>query len=103
MLKQAFTTAPVLKYFDLALETLIKPDTSNSIVAAILSQYHLLDTGARTLHPVAYHLRKITAAEYNYSIGDKELLAIVNAFWEWRPLLYGALRQTRILSDHLNL
>ena len=52
---------------------------------------------------MAYHLWKIITAEYNYGIGNKELLAIINAFWEWRPLLYKALRQTRILSDYLNL
>ena len=49
-------------------------------MAAVLLQYYLLDTGARTLHPVAYHLRKITTAEYNYNIGNKELLAIIKAF-----------------------
>ena len=49
-------------------------------MAAVLLQYHLLDTGARTLYPVAYYLRKIITAEYNYGIGNKELLAIVNAF-----------------------
>ena len=45
----------------------------------------------------------MTPAECNYGIGDKELLAIVDAFREWRPLLYGAARTIRILSDHLNL
>ena len=58
----------------------MEPDVSDFIVAAVLSQYYLLNTGARTLHPVVYYLRKITTAEYNYSIGDKELLTIVNAF-----------------------
>ena len=81
----------------------MEPDISDFIVAAVFSQYYLLDTGARTLYPMVYHLRKIITAEYNYGIGDKKLLAIINAFWEWRPLLYGVLRQTRILSDYLNL
>ena len=81
----------------------MEPDVSDLIVAAVLSQYYVLDTGTRVLYPVAFHSRKITAAECNYGIGDKELLAIVNAFREWRPLLYGAARQTRVLSDHLSL
>ena len=81
MLKKAFITALILKYFDPALETLIEPNTNDSIVTAILSQYHL-NTSAYTLHPIAFYSRKMTAAEYNYGIGDKELLVIINTFRE---------------------
>ena len=103
MLKKAFITVLILKYFDPALETFMEPDASDSVVTAVLSQYYLLNTGACTLHPIAFYSRKITVAECNYGIGDKELLAIVNAFREWRPLLYGATSRTRILLDYLNL
>ena len=40
-----------------------------------------------TWHPVAYMSKKMSPAECNYEIYDKELLAIVQAFEEWRPEL----------------
>ena len=49
-------------------------------MAAVLLQYYFLNTGAYTLHPMAYHLQKITTAKYDYNINNKELFAIVNAF-----------------------
>ena len=81
----------------------MEPDASDLVIAAVLSQYHPVDTGGHVLHPVAYHSRKMTSAECNYGIGDTELLAIVDAFEEWRPLLYGAKHTVMVLSDHLNL
>jgi hypothetical protein len=36
----------------------------------------------------------------NYGIGDKELLAIVIAFEEWRPHLLGAEKPVPVLTDH---
>ena len=81
----------------------MEPDVNDFIVAVVLLQYYLLNTGVYTLHPIAFHLRKITAAECNYGIGNKKLLVIVDAFREWRPLLYGVTSRTRILLDHLNL
>ena len=48
-LKQAFTTAPVLAHYDLALETWMETDASNFDIAEILSQMH----GSK-LKPMAY-------------------------------------------------
>jgi hypothetical protein len=45
----------------------------------------------------------MSPAESNYGIGEKELLAIVKAFDEWRHYLEGTAHQITILSDHLNL
>jgi len=39
----------------------------------------------------------------NYKNYDKELLAIVNSFQEWRHLLKGATHQVTIYTDHINL
>jgi hypothetical protein len=41
------------------------------------------------MQPVAFFSRKMSAAELNYEIHDKELLAIVEAFKEWRVYLEG--------------
>ena len=42
-------------------------------------------------------------AENNYEIYDKELLAIVRCFEQWRPELEGASFPIAVLSDHKNL
>ena len=55
------------------------------------------------LHPCAYFSRLMSSAERNYDIGNKELLAIKEAFSEWRHLLEGAKHPVTVLTDHRNL
>jgi hypothetical protein len=55
------------------------------------------------LHPVAFLSNKLAAAELNYEIYDKEMLAIVRAFQEWRHYLQGAKHRTTVYTDHRNL
>jgi hypothetical protein len=98
-LKQAFTTAPVLRHFDPDLPITVETDASDYYSAGILSQ---LDPEGR-LHPVAYFSKKHATAECNYEIHDKELLAIVRCFEEWRPELEGSPHPIRVLTDHRNL
>ena len=74
-LKLAFTIAPVLAHYDLSLETWVETDASNFVIAEVLSQMH-----GKVLKPVAYFSKKMTPAECNYMIYDKELLAIVKSF-----------------------
>jgi len=42
-------------------------------------------------------------AELNYKIYNKELLAIFEAFREWRNYLEGSTHAVLVLSDHKNL
>jgi hypothetical protein len=86
-LKQVFTTAPILRYFDYDWEIIVATDASDYGSAGVLSQYD--DEGI--LHPIAFFSKKHTPTEYNYEIHDKELMAIVRAFEEWRPELEGTL------------
>jgi hypothetical protein len=57
----------------------------------------------RRLHPIAYCSRKFSAAEINYEIHDKELLAIVNTFEKWRQLFEGTQHTFTVYTDHNNL
>jgi len=98
-LKTAFTTAPVLAHFQPGKPSTIETDASDFAVAAVISQPD--DDG--TLHPIAYHSRKLTAAELNYEIYDKEMLAIVTALKEWRAYLEGAAHPITVFTDHRNL
>jgi len=52
---------------------------------------------------VAFHSHKLSPAEQNYDIHNKELLAIVVAFMEWRPYLKGTEKPVTVYMDHQNL
>ena len=78
-LKQAFTSAPVLRLYQPDKAIIIETDASDYALGAVLNQ---LDDRGR-LHPVAFYSRKFQAAEINYNVHDKELLAIVAAIKEW--------------------
>lgn len=80
-LKTAFTRAPVLVSFDHNRRTILENDASDWASGGVLSQYG--DDGL--LRPVAYFSSMHTAAECNYEIYDKELLAIIKCLEEWRP------------------
>ena len=55
------------------------------------------------MHPVAYRSKKFSGPELNYDVHDKELLAIVDAFEEWRAYLEGSRYPIVIYSDYKNL
>lgn len=52
---------------------------------------------------MAYYSKKLSPAECNYDIHDKELLAIVRCLKEWRSELIGLKKPFQILTDHKNL
>ena len=78
-------------------ETTLETDCSGYALGGVLRQ-----RGPEGLfHPVAYYSRKLTPAEVNYPIHDKEMLAIVSAINEWRPMLQGV--RFEVWTDHKNL
>ncbi|KAJ1128271.1 hypothetical protein NDU88_006650 [Pleurodeles waltl] len=99
-LKKAFSTAPVLTHPDANQPIIVEADASDVAIGAVLSQRNK-DTGQ--LHPVAYMSRKLNEAEQNYVIAEKELLAIRDAFKEWRHHLLGAKYTVTVYTDHRNL
>ncbi|XP_048030328.1 uncharacterized protein LOC125257720 [Megalobrama amblycephala] len=99
-LKEAFTTAPLLVHPDPELPFIVEVDTSTTGVGAVLSQQQ--GTPSR-LHPCAFFSRKLSPVEVNYTIGDRELLAVKLALEEWRHWLEGAKYAFLVLTDHKNL
>ncbi|KAK3525790.1 hypothetical protein QTP70_007547 [Hemibagrus guttatus] len=78
-LKDCFTRAPILRHPDPDLPFVVEVDASSSGLGAVLSQRH---GEPGKLHPSAYYSRKLTAAEANYDVGNRELLAIKAALEE---------------------
>ncbi len=98
-LKMAFTSAPILIHPDLTRPFIVETDASDFALGAILSQFGI----DGLLHLVAFYSRKLTSAEINYQVYDKELLAIITAFKQWRPYLAGVQHRVQVLTDHKNL
>jgi hypothetical protein len=95
----AFTSAPILIHPDPAKPFIVETDASNFALGAILSQFGI----DGLLHPVAFYSQKLTSAEINYQVYDKELLAIITTFKQWRRYLAGVQHRVQILTDHKNL
>ena len=55
------------------------------------------------VHPCAFFSRRLTPAERNYAVGDRELLALKLPLEEWRHLLEGATVPFLVWTDHRNL
>jgi len=87
--KDALCNAPVLQIFDPAKETQVVADASGFAVGAVLLQDGL---------PVAYESRKLNVHEKNYSVSDKELLAVKHALQVWRHYLLH--KKFTVITDH---
>ena len=78
--------APVLTHFNPANPIVVETDASHYTIAAIISQ---ISPDDGDLHPIAFYSCGMKPAELNYEIYDKELLAIFEAFQQWRKFLLG--------------
>ena len=81
-LKKAITSPQCLAIFDHDRKTTLTTDACDYAVGAVLSQKY--DAGDR---PIAFISKLLAGAQLNYSMWEKELLAIVWAVKELRPYL----------------
>ena len=77
-LKQRVCEAPILWHFDPSEQCFVETNFSDYVNADVLSQ----PDNNGILYPVAYFSRRMSPAECNYEIYDKELLAIIWCFEE---------------------
>lgn len=98
-LKQKFSSSPVLHYFDPSLPCTLATDGSDFAISGILQQ----PDANGDLHPVAFYSRKLSPAEINYEVHDKELLAVVESFRDMRAWLLGSPFPIAVITDHKNL
>jgi hypothetical protein len=97
-LKSEFSTAPILRHADTSKPFIVEADASDFAIGGILSQEH-----NGVIHPIAYYSRKLSVSEINYEVHDKELLAIVACFHQWRSFLLSNTEPVKVFSDHKNL
>ena len=95
-LKDALTSAPVLKLPDFSQPFIVRTDASDIGIGAVLMQ----DDEGR-LRPVCFESRKLKSTEINYKVREKELLAIVYALTKWRHYLEGNF--FTVITDHESL
>ena len=90
----------VLAHYNTKIETWVETDSSDFVIASVLSQMH-----NSVLRPVAFFLKKMSPAECNYMIYDKKLLAIVKSFKMWRLKLASMdpKKPVKVYTDHKNL
>ena len=96
-LKAELISTPTLQLPNPDLPYTVTTDASNIAVGTVLSQP---DTHG-WLHPVAFESRKLSDAEKNYPVHEKEMLAIVNALKIWHVYLLG--NHFQVITDHASL
>ncbi len=72
-LKELFTSAPILITSDTSRQLIVEVDASNVGVGAVLSQCFPQDD---RVHPCAFFSYRLSPAERNYNVGNRELLVI---------------------------
>lgn len=96
-LKQAMARSPTLALPDFSKRFGIRMDASDYAVGGVLFQ---IGEDSQE-HPVAYTGRKMTSAEMNYPVREKELLAIIHGLRVWRPYLLD--QPFTVETDHKSL
>src|SRR4051812_2400160 len=95
-LKSLLSSAPILRNYDPNLKITVTTDASGFAIGAVLSQE---EQGQH--QPVAFESRKMSPAEMNYAVHEKELLAVVHAIKAWRHYLEG--QKFTVITDHQSL
>ena len=85
-----------MKKPDFKLPFILTTDASDTAIGQVLSQDDR--NGER---PVTYESRRMTAAEINYPIHEKEMLAVIHALKVWRVYLEG--QKFKVITDHKSL
>ena len=92
-LKKVLSSSPILRLPDLSREFVLQTDASEVALGAVLMQCY-----DGQYFPVAYASKKLTQSELNYSVIEKECLALIWAVKKFHVYLYG--KQFVLETDH---
>ncbi|RFU73004.1 hypothetical protein TARUN_9252, partial [Trichoderma arundinaceum] len=98
-LKNALISEPVLVMFDPTKEIEIETDASDFAIGGVIGQR---DEEGK-LRPIAFFSKKLHGPELRYATYDKEFMAIVAAFKEWRHYCHGSMYKIKVFTDHRNI
>ena len=90
-MKRSLVEAPLLRTPDERKPYEVVTDASDYGLGAVLVQEG---------RPVAFESRKLNSAELNYTVTEKEMLAVVHALRVWRCYLEGA--EFTVFTDHVS-
>lgn len=93
-LKVALTTSPVLSHPVFDKRFYVQCDASNLGIGAVL--YQLDAEGLE--RPIAFHSAQLSKAEQNYSVTERECLAVISAIKKFRPFI--ELMPFTVVTDH---
>ncbi|RYE96002.1 MAG: hypothetical protein EOO78_22355, partial [Oxalobacteraceae bacterium] len=96
-LKAALCSAPVLILPDPSKPFVLNCDSCAFAIGATLQQDH-----GRGLQPIAYRSKKLSPAERNYDVREREFMAILDACSHWRHYLHSD-EPFVLKSDHSSL
>lgn len=99
-LKFLFPCTPVLVDLDLSCKSVVEAHASDVGVSAVLSQRDPTD---QKLYPYVFFSCRLTPAEWNYNVGNPELLAVVLILQEYIHWLEGSVQPFVVWTDHKNL
>ena len=92
-LKKALTETAILAYPDFNLPFILATDASDEALGMVLGQ---IQNGREVV--IAYAGRKLNPAERNYSVTEREALAVVESVKQFQTYLYG--RPFTVFTDH---
>jgi hypothetical protein len=75
---------------------MVKTDASDGVIAGVLSQQHTDEQW----YLIAYFSKTMALAKCNYSIHNKEMLAIIRSLDQWRLKLEGTAKKIQIFTDY---
>lgn len=95
-IKEALVSSPVLSQPDFSQPFTIQCDASNTGLGGVLTQ--VLDGEEKV---IAYASRSLSRAERNYSVTERECLAVIFSIEKFRPYVEGT--KFTVITDHYSL
>nr|XP_016486421.1 PREDICTED: uncharacterized protein LOC107806713 [Nicotiana tabacum] len=95
-LKKRLVTTPIMVAPDWEQPFELMYDASDYAVGAVIGQRK-----DKIMHPIYYASRTLSDAQLNYTVTEKEILAVVFAFGQFRPYLIGS--KIIVYIDHAAL
>src|SRR6267154_709100 len=96
-LRAAMTTTPILSHADMTKPFILTTDASGESIGYVLSQIG----GDQKEHPISFSGRSLRNAERNYSVTEKEGLAMIEGIREFYPYLFN--NHFSVVTDHVSL